>query len=90
MNESNDKSISSEELEYYERCKQIYHELSNTKLLDSLNDLREQTINRVARVNTDREVWKELGKLHVIDMLIGKKTAVYNEIKRVETIIDGK
>ena len=80
--------ITKEEKEYYDKCVEIYGELSNTKLLESLKDLREQIINRVARLDDEKKVWKELGKLWVIDHLIGRKQHLYNEVKRVETLME--
>lgn len=76
--------LSREEQEYYDRCVTIHNELSNTKLLESLIDLREQTINRVARLDNEKLVWKELGKLYILDVLVGKKERVIQEIRRLE------
>ena len=80
-------TVTKEEKEYYELCLAIYNELSNTKLHESLSDLRERSITRVARFTDEKMVWKELGKLEIIDDLVNKKKHLYNEIKRLEEVM---
>jgi len=81
-----EQPITKEEVEYLERCKKIYSELNNTSLMECLSDLKEQTIARIAKLDTDREVWKELGKLWMLDHITSMKSKLFNEIKRVEKL----
>ena len=82
------KSITKEEEEYYTNCKEIYKELNGTKLFEYLEKLREKVIHRIAHSENDRQTHIELGSLKIIDTLIDKRQQSYNELKRIETIID--
>lgn len=81
--------LTPEEQANYEELEQLYRELSNTKISDYLISLREKIISRIARVDDEKLLWKETGKLWIIDNLINKKQSTYNEIKRMDAVVNG-
>ena len=72
-----------EEQEYYRKCLEIYAEINseNFKFLKvSLEDLRDQCINRLANLD-DKALIKEQGKLQVLNEILNYKQLVSAQVE---------
>lgn len=80
--------MTEDEQQYYDNCIAIYKELKNTKLYEYLTTLREKIIHKIARTDDEKKLWKEVGRLHLLDDLTDKKITSYTEIKRIDALKD--
>ena len=78
-------SLTKEEEQILDTSRQLYRELQNAPLLqERLRDLREQFINRIARLDDEKTIWKELGKLWLVDHMLNFQKKTFQTIKRLE------
>jgi hypothetical protein len=71
--------------DYYTRCIELFNIINGTPFMDTLNDLRDQTITRMARLNEVADIQREQGKLQILNQLINYKGVLSRDIQRIES-----
>ena len=79
------KELRTDEHDFYTSCIELFNIISNTKLIETLNDLRDQTITRMSKLNEVGDIQREQGKLQILNMLVNYKGTLSREIQRIES-----
>jgi hypothetical protein len=73
------------EHDFYTRCITLFNIINGTEFIETLNDLRDQTITRMARLNEVADIQREQGKLQILNQLLNYKGVLSREIQRIES-----
>lgn len=76
--------LSAEDADYLAKCRQLYKIFSNENITSLLSELRDYSITRASKLDNEKLVWKELGKVELVQLLLNKQNSLFNEIKRIE------